>query len=368
MKDQNEVIVMDLGSSAIRCLRGSKRTEEEYVVSKIEEVPSVGILRGAIEDSKALEGVVSEMLHSVGYFDPPENLSTLYITGQGVFSQQKENSLAATKTPPWQKSSKRNLESLMKAIGVPSYHVIYVHEALGSSILSANNRALGCCLVDIGKGKTVLSVYYNQQLQLTAVIPIGGQLATSDVQEKFSLSPQQAEQLKVHCGSAASYLLSPDYHITILRDGWKDEHLSVVVLANVIQSRYAQIVDSIYFLMERMKLTNIRGGILLSGGGAQLDRLPQFIVDRIKIEAKMATPKYQFSGIDAEDPSYHCLLGAFCLAWEKNMDSIQKNVNNNPPPKRKQKKGTLNNWAKKMSKLGHRFIDTFGGEDIDKHE
>src|SRR5699024_5183087 len=53
--------------------------------------------------------------------------------------------------------------------------------AAGSIALSKDERNLGVALIDIGGGCTTVSVFQNEHLEATAIVPLGGDNITKDI-------------------------------------------------------------------------------------------------------------------------------------------------------------------------------------------
>src|SRR4051794_9476694 len=53
--------------------------------------------------------------------------------------------------------------------------------AAGETILTEDEKELGCVLVDIGGGKTNVAIYHRGAVRHTVVVPIGGELFTNDI-------------------------------------------------------------------------------------------------------------------------------------------------------------------------------------------
>ncbi len=68
--------------------------------------------------------------------------------------------------------------------------------AAAEAVLSADERELGVCVVDIGASSTELVVFFEGSVAHTAVLPIGGDHFTNDLAVGLHVSVEEAEQLK----------------------------------------------------------------------------------------------------------------------------------------------------------------------------
>lgn len=69
--------------------------------------------------------------------------------------------------------------------------------AVGEATLSRRQKELGVVVIDIGASATNIAVYEEGALIYGAVIPIGGELVTSDIALGMRISIDTAEQLKI---------------------------------------------------------------------------------------------------------------------------------------------------------------------------
>ena len=74
--------------------------------------------------------------------------------------------------------------------------------ATGHACLTPEERDLGVALVDIGAGTTDVAIFTNGAIRHTAVIPIAGDLITSDIAMALRTPTKDAEDIKVESGHA----------------------------------------------------------------------------------------------------------------------------------------------------------------------
>ena len=80
--------------------------------------------------------------------------------------------------------------------GLEVADTIYEGIAAAESVLSADERELGVCIVDIGASTTELAVFFEGSIAHTAVLPIGGDHFTNDLAVGLHVSVEEAEELK----------------------------------------------------------------------------------------------------------------------------------------------------------------------------
>src|SRR2546427_4396188 len=53
--------------------------------------------------------------------------------------------------------------------------------AAGGAIMTDDEKEIGCVLVDIGGGKNNIAIYHHRAVRHTALVPLGGELFTTDI-------------------------------------------------------------------------------------------------------------------------------------------------------------------------------------------
>ncbi len=144
--------------------------------------------------------------------------------------------------------------------------------ASAQAVLYEEERQAGVALVDIGGGTTDITVFHEDIIRHTAVIPFGGNVVTSDIKEGCTVLQPQAEKLKVRFGSALASEVYENRIITIpgLR-GRDHKEISEKNLARIIQARMEEIFDYVLWEIRRSGYERkLIGGLVLTGGGALL--------------------------------------------------------------------------------------------------
>jgi cell division protein FtsA len=110
------------------------------------------------------------------------------------------------------------------------------------------------------------------------VIPFGGEVITNDIKMGCAILGHQAELLKTRFGSALAAENKENEVVCIPGLKGRDpKEISVKNLAHIIQCRMEEILEHVYFEIKNSGLEKqlTAGGIVLTGGGAQLKHLRQ---------------------------------------------------------------------------------------------
>ena len=176
-----------------------------------------------------------------------------------------------------QVTAARNINKCVARANLDITELILEPLASSDAVLSAEEKEAGVVLVDIGGGTTDIAIFSDHIIRHTAVIPFGGNVITDDIKMGCAILRDQAELLKSRFGSALASENKENEVVCIpgLR-GREPKEISLKNLANIIQCRMEEILEHVYFEIKNSGLEKqLSGGIVLTGGGAQLKHLRQ---------------------------------------------------------------------------------------------
>src|SRR5687767_14889308 len=213
------------------------------------------------------------------------------------------------------KNAIRNINRAVEKSGLRTKDLVLQPLASSAAVMGQEDLEAGVAIVDIGGGTTDLAVFYEGILKHTVVIPFGGENITNDIKTGLGVLKTQAEQMKVQFGSALSNEAKANAVITIpgLR-GMPPKEISVKNLANIIQARMSEIMDFVTFHLKQVGLDNkmLNGGIVLTGGGAQLKHLIQLTEYVTGLNARIGFPTEHLAAGHIEElarPTYSTCIG-----------------------------------------------------------
>ncbi|MDX5477089.1 MAG: cell division protein FtsA, partial [Cyclobacteriaceae bacterium] len=139
-----------------------------------------------------------------------------------------------------------NINRCVKRADLVSKDLILEPLASSLSVLSEEDKEAGVCLVDIGGGTTDIAIFYDNIIRHTAVIPLGGNIITTDIKEGCMVLHHQAELLKTKFGKAIAEEANPNEIVSIpgLRNRQPKE-ISIKNLAAIIQARMEEIIEHV---------------------------------------------------------------------------------------------------------------------------
>lgn len=213
-----------------------------------------------------------------------------------------------------QTSAINNINKCVRRGGLEIEDLILEPLSSSLAVLSEEEKEAGVCLIDIGGGTTDVAIFYDNIIRHTAVIPFGGNILTTDIQHGLQVMSKQAEQLKTRFGKAIAEEASPNEIVSIpgIRNRTAKE-ISVKNLANIIQARMEEIIETVHTEIINSGFENrLAGGIVITGGGSQLSCLKQLVEYMTGMDTRIGYPNEHLgkSKIEAvKSPMYATAVG-----------------------------------------------------------
>jgi cell division protein FtsA len=208
----------------------------------------------------------------------------------------------------------RNIKKCVDRAHLITRDLVLQPLASAASVMTDEDLEAGVAIVDIGGGTTDMAVFYDGILKHTAVIPYAGVNITNDIRNGLGVLRAQAEQMKVQFGTALANEANPNAYITIpgLR-GLPPKEISVKNLAHIIEARTHEILDYVMYHLKQVDLDKrLYGGIILTGGGAQLRHITQLTEFVTGLGARIGLPNEHLAGGHSEalmNPMYATCIG-----------------------------------------------------------
>ena len=185
-----------------------------------------------------------------------------------------------------------NINKCIRRAGLEIEHLVLEPLASSLSVLSDEEKEAGVCLVDIGGGTTDIAVFHENIIRHTAVIPFGGNIITQDIKQGCLVMQHQAELLKTKFGRAIAEEASPNEIVSIpgLRNRPPKE-ISLKNLAHIIEARMQEIIEIVHSEIITSGYENkLAGGVVITGGGAQLQNTKQLFEYMTGMDARIGYP------------------------------------------------------------------------------
>lgn len=390
-QDPNEIIVgIDIGTTKISCLIASKDEFGKTVIHGIGKSPSHGVVRGEVANIdktvNAIKSAVEQAQRQSGI-----EVQEVYvgIAGQHIKSHQHRgiltrdysqteitkkdvkklildmhklamnpgeriihvlpqeffvDSLQAASDPigmcgnrleanfhiiTGRVSAAQNIERCIERAGFTMVGLMLEPIASSAAVLDEEEKEAGVALVDIGGGTTDLAIFQKGIIRHTCVIPFGGNIISEDIVEGCKITPKQAEALKTKFGTALAQGTKENQIISIpgLR-GRPAKEISMKNLANIIQSRMEEIFEQVHYEIKTSGyLHKLNCGIVITGGGSQLNSIKQLVEYVTGMDAKIGFPiEHLAKGFDEQlkHPLFATGIGLVEKAFDDMNNPIHK--------------------------------------------
>ncbi len=214
-------------------------------------------------------------------------------------------------------TSIRNVGRCIKSSGLELNAVTLEPLASANAVLSQEEKEAGVALIDIGGGTTDLAIFKDGIIRHTAVIPFGGNIITEDIKDGCSIIEKQAELLKIKFGSAWPGENKDNEIVSIpgLR-GREPKEISLKNLSKIIHYRAVEIIEQVFLEIKNYgheeKRKKLIAGIVLTGGGAQLNHLKQLVEYITGMDTRVGYPNEHLAGDTEKDtasPIYATAVG-----------------------------------------------------------
>ena len=174
-------------------------------------------------------------------------------------------------------SSTQNIVACVNRAGVNVAETVVEQLAASESVLTDDEKELGVALVDIGGGTTDIAIHERGSLWHTAVVGVGGDHFTNDIAVGLRTPVPDAEKIKRKCGCALSGMVAEDETMEVASvGGRKPRIMARRILSEILQPRAEEIFHMVWDEIRRAGYEkSLNSGIVLTGGGAILDGMPE---------------------------------------------------------------------------------------------
>ncbi|WP_306564942.1 cell division protein FtsA [Aquabacterium sp.] len=191
-------------------------------------------------------------------------------------------------------SAAENIVKCVRRCGLEAEQLVLNPSASSSAVLTEDEKSLGVAMVDIGAGTTDVSIFTDGSVRHTAVIPIAGDLITSDIAMALRTPTKDAEDIKVDYGVAKQLLADPNEHVEVPGLGDRAPRmLSRQALAGVIEPRVEEIFSLVHQVIRESGYEELlSSGIVLTGGSAVMPGMVELAEDIFLKPVRKGTPLY----------------------------------------------------------------------------
>lgn len=164
--------------------------------------------------------------------------------------------------------------------------------AAAEATISADERELGVCLIDIGASSTELIVFFEGSVAHTSVIPIGGDHFTNDLAVGLHVTPPEAEWIKCEYGHSVVTAVPQVSEIELRgMPGFEPRMVRQRLVSEILEPRARELF---HMLRDNLRqggvLEALGAGCVMTGGGARLPGLLDVAESLLRVPARIGSP------------------------------------------------------------------------------
>jgi cell division protein FtsA len=265
--------------------------------------------------------------------------------------------------------SKTILHNTLRCVeraGLEVLDIVLQPLAAGSFALSKDEKNMGVALIDMGGGSTTLAWFANGHLAGTAFIPVGGDHITKDLSIGLRTSTEDAERIKTKYGHAFYDHASEEevFSVGIIGSN-QEQQFNQLEVADIVEARIEEIFELVQDELRKMKVRDLPGGFVLTGGVASMQGVLELAQDMFQSRVRLAVPDY----IGVRETQFTTAVGLIKFAYKNaklqgramettvgEQEYKEKRVQKQPHPKAKPEKQPEEKGPSRVKKfLGYFF-------------
>jgi cell division protein FtsA len=189
-------------------------------------------------------------------------------------------------------SAQQSVVTCTNKAGLEVTETVFEPIAAAEATLSADERELGVCLVDIGAGSSELIVYFEGSVAHTSVIPIGGDHFTNDLAVGLHITAPEAEWIKCNYGNSVVTSVSQSSEIELQgMPGFEPRLVRQRLICEILEPRARELF---HLLRDNLRhggvLEALGAGCVLTGGGARLAGILDVAESQLRVPARIGSP------------------------------------------------------------------------------
>lgn len=169
----------------------------------------------------------------------------------------------------------KTLLTCVNRAGIEVLEMVFEPLAAADAVLGHDERELGTLLVDIGCDTTEYILFAEGGVQASAVLPVGAGHFTNDLSLVLRTPFAEAEAIKLRHGCCLEVMVPDDEGITVPAvAGGPPKVVPKRQICEILQPRAEELLSMVReHLVREVGDDALRGGVVLTGGGSQLDGL-----------------------------------------------------------------------------------------------
>ncbi len=376
----NLIVGLDIGTSHVRVIIGERGEDGRLAVTGVGNAPSTGLRRGVVVNIESTVKAVAQAMEAAelmsgrevhscyvgiagAHIEAINSRGVVAVTGRGkeITQDDVDRVIEAAKAVviPMDREilhvipqtyivdDQKGIKNPLDVIGVrleAEVHIItgsvtcaqnlvncvnragfkvdgLVLQSLAASraALSADEKELGCLLLDMGAGTTDVFVFMEGAPYHANVIPAGGSQVTGDLSILLGLPAEAAERVKLESGCCFEQLVEQGEEVIIPGLGGRGPRaVPRGELCRIMQPRMEEIFSMARERVEGMGYyQRLGGGVVLTGGCALTPGAAELASQVFRLPVRIGAPT-GLGGLSGEirSPEYSTAVGLVLAGFE----------------------------------------------------
>ena len=225
-------------------------------------------------------------------------------------------------------SAQQSIVTCVNKAGLEVTETVLESLAAAEATLSADERELGVCLLDIGASTSELVVFFEGSVAHTSVVPIGGDHFTNDLAVGLHVTPPEAEWLKCNYGHAVVTAVPQQSEVEVSGlPGYEPRLVRQRYMAEILEPRARELFQMLRDNLRQGGVLEAMGaGCVLTGGGARLPGLFETAESLLRVPARLASPvPLSRMPADLAGPEFSVLTGTMLYAHRTSVNRAAEN-------------------------------------------
>ncbi len=189
-------------------------------------------------------------------------------------------------------TSAQNLVKCVNRAGLDVVDIVLQPLASSEAVLTEEEKELGIVMVDLGGGTSDVAIFSEGTISHSAVLPVGGQHLTRDLQIGLRTSLADAEKIKVQHGSALAGMVKDTEMVEVASVGGRpSRNLCRREVAEIIEPRVEEIFE---LVLREIRHSGYEGklaaGVVITGGASLLQGMPDAAERVLNLPGRRGVP------------------------------------------------------------------------------
>jgi cell division protein FtsA len=225
-------------------------------------------------------------------------------------------------------SAQQSVVTCVNKAGLEVTETVLESLAAAEATLSADERELGVCLLDIGASTSELVVFFEGSVAHTSVVPVGGDHFTNDLAVGLHVTAPEAEWLKRNYGHAIVTAVNQDSEVEVSGlPGYEPRVVRQRFIAEILEPRARELFQLLRDNLRQGGVLEAMGaGCVLTGGGGRLPGLLETAESLLRVPARLASPvPLSRMPADLATPEFSVLTGTMLYAHRTSVNRAAEN-------------------------------------------